>query len=423
MQQAQAVFGLVHLSCRPSGSTARLLRRALLTAAAALLLLCQVNLFRAVLPDSLAGLADFRAMYSAGCIVGTGHAAQLYDYSYERDLQNEAAGPRKGALPFVYPPFAVLPFVPLSLLSYREAYFVLLLINLLLLGAAAAILSRRLPALVSLWRPLPLVLFLTFLPVGVALVQGQVSILLLLLCCGCYVSLQGGRPFRAGLLLAGMLIKFQIALPVALLFLAWRRWRFLGGFVLGAAVLACLSLLVAGAGGVAVYAHSLLSMAAGVSAPSEQARLGMFPSRMPNLHGVFYALSGGAAWGNGLTLVSSILVMLRTAAARASLPRALLAALLVSYHLQPHDLSLLLVPIAVLMEAALAPMSLQDGVRSRGRAISLRALAGGFAVALLLLAPVPLVLIARGLACLLAIPVAGILMGAEARAGLVASPH
>ena len=136
----------------------------------------------------------------------------------------------------------------------------------------------------------------------------------------------------------------------------------------------------------------------------------MFPARMPDLHGLFFLLSHGQRWGLLLTLGASLAVMLWAALQRPSLPLALLAALLVSYHLQPHDLTLLLLPIGLLLEGAAASRTAGSGPTWRSRF--------GFPLAMalpFLLPPVGLALAGRGLVALLTLPLIGLFLAFAAR--------
>ncbi|MEO8736590.1 MAG: glycosyltransferase family 87 protein [Edaphobacter sp.] len=310
-------------------------------------------MIRTSVPGVLAsGSADFRALYSAGYIVRTSHAVSLYDYDFQQRSQNEIVGYRPAALPFVYPAYTALLFVPLSLLLYKTAYFAFLALNLGLVLAASFIIRPHLSALTRLWPPLPTTLFLSFFPVGIALIQGQLSLVLLLLYCASFAAFERTQPFLAGVFLALALVKFQIALPIAFLFAAWRCWRFVAGVAVGAIALALVSLSVVGGKGIELYLHSMISIAGSVSAKAAQAKYGMFPANMPNLHGLFYVLSNGAQWGSILLLASSVLLLMWAMFQRPSFSLALIVGLLVSYHLQPHDLSLLLLPTCLILNEA-----------------------------------------------------------------------
>jgi Glycosyltransferase family 87 len=77
--------------------------------------------------------------------------------------------------------------------------------------------------------------FPTSLPVGHALAQGQDSLIVLLLLLGMLTALDARRDELAGVFLSLALFRFQIALPIAFLFLAWRRFRVIAGFAGSAA--------------------------------------------------------------------------------------------------------------------------------------------------------------------------------------------
>jgi hypothetical protein len=327
----------------------------------AYLFLCQCGVLFRSIPTALAGFADFRSFYTAGFMVRSGYAHQLYDYHLQERLQNLVA-PQNSGLPFIYPAYASLLFVPLSFLSYRAAYLLFLAMNLLLLWLSARLMRDSLPHLAGLWPPLPSALFFCFFPVAVALMQGQTSILLLALYCAAFASLQKGKPLQAGIFLGLAILKFQIALPVALLFLLWRRWRFVAGFAAGAAAATALSLCVTGYPAFLEYWRTLFLMAS--SASGRTAQFCMSPAMMPNLNGLAQLISGGAAWGARLGAVAAILLFLWIASRPYSPAMALVTALLISRYMGIHDLVLLLLPVAIALDHALANPS-EPGVRTR----------------------------------------------------------
>ena len=315
-----------------------------------LMALCQIGICTGGINSSSIARFDFRAFYSAGHMVRSGEGAVLYDYDSEKRVQDRSVAPLWGLVPFFYPAYAALPFIPLSELSYRAAYYVFLALNLML--ACLAAVTLRLPSIAALWKPLPILLFLCSFPVGVAFRQGQVTLILLLLYCACFAAIQKGQNFRAGILLALALIKFQIALPVALLFLVWRRWRFMAGFTSAAAALAILSACLTGLSGLEGYRQALTRASYTVS--TTQVRYATPPSYAPNLYGFFYVLSRGAHWGLVLTVFCSLLVLVWSAFQRPSLPLALLVGVLVSYHIGLYDFGLLLLPIILALNEAVA---------------------------------------------------------------------
>ena len=345
------------------------------------------------------GFIDFRSFYTAGHMLRTGHATQLYDYAAEQLLQNTVVTPAPRALPMMSPPFTALLFVPLSLLSFWPAYTVFAIINILLLVACIILVKPFLTALSSRWNPTPALLFLTFLPAAIALLMGQLSILLLLLYSACFIALRRDRNFVAGLILSLALMKFQIALPIAALFLLWRQWRFFAGFLTGGAVLTALSLRILGADAFLPYLRSLFSMTRAVSADRyTQLHFAILPHEMPNLYGLLFVLARGAAWSHLLILAASLVLFLWTIRQRPSLPLALLTAMLVSYHLFFYDLTLLLLPLSLLADQLLRnPTPEQPANR--------RLLITQISLGTLLCAPFIRLLIAADETCWLALPI------------------
>ena len=375
----------------------------------AVLVLCQAALCVVGSGRSLAGKVDLRAFYAAGTIVRSGEASRLYDYDYQQKVQDATIGPRAGALPFLYPPFAALLFVPLSVLSYRHAFFVLLGLNIGLLCTAAQLLRPRLPGIRQhRWLLLPAA-YGSFFAVSVALMQGQISFVLLIVYCGSYVLLERGRHFRAGLLLALALMKFQVALPVILLFIVWRQWRVVAGFVMGTLGAGAISFAVVGRVGLASYARSMLGVlgATARNPGASKARYGMFPTDMPNLHGLTYALSHGAPWGYLLNGLLCCIVLGWAARQRACLLVALPAAMLVSYHMQPHDLTLLLLPLSV---AGTRLFLSSSSEKSRQEQAQLRVAL--LCASLLLICPLAALVMARGMGYVWSLTVAVIMVAA-----------
>jgi hypothetical protein len=226
-------------------------------------------------------------------------------------------------------------------------------VNLAALAASFWMLRRYLSSLREIWTLLPAAIFTCFLPVTFALLQGQDSIMLLALMIGATVMVDRGQDFSGGMLLGLTLFKFQYAFPVVLLFMIWRRWRFISGFALSAAVVIGVSLWITGLGGFVSYAHSLVEMSAKFSSVYSD-RYGIRPQFMPNVRGLAYMVANGSSLAtHAITLVLSGLVLAWTAMRRPSLPLALLAALLVSYHQLISDTSLIVLPLGWALSASI----------------------------------------------------------------------
>src|SRR5216684_2393187 len=306
----------------------------------------------------LHGHADFRQLYAAGYMVRTGHAAELYDIRAQQQFQDVLVGNDEPALPFIRPAYQALLFVPFSLFPYRSAYLAFLAVNLALLATAFWILRPNMKNLTRIWRGLPVVVFLVFYPVALALMQGQDSIILLALLAAALLELEQGHERRAGILVGLGLFKMQIVIPIALLFLLWRRWRFFTGFALSASLVSLISLWVVGLAQTADYARSLFSVGASLAAGTNQ-----FPLRvsiMANLRGLIFGLMSArlpAFWVQALTIVVSIIVLLwvavfapRKLRGTEALVIAITASVIVSYYLFIHDLSVLLIPIVITLD-------------------------------------------------------------------------
>jgi hypothetical protein len=319
--------------------------------------------------NSLQG-SDFPDFYCAARMFLEGHGHQLYDAGLQRQYQSVYAA-RVGTL-YIHPPFEILFYLPVAWLSLRHAYLLWSVLNLFLLVVASHKFARTLPR----WNwQLPFVASLTFVPTLLCISQGQDSLLLLLFVVFAFTALQNDRPFTSGCWLALALIKFQLALPLALLlFLTQdraRRIAFAKGFTLITAVLVAASVAISGWSVLIIYPHFLIQL------PAEPFA-GIMPHAMANFRGLIYIvfrdnhspwiiaivflLSAGAfarAFSFEKKQNAQLIAASNHAESHSNLnlhfSAAVLVSLLVSYHLNPHDLVLLLLPIALLLNCTLSP--------------------------------------------------------------------
>ena len=344
--------------------------KALAMAIPALMLGFQVSGWIFFLPGAMQGHCDFRHLYAAGYMVRTGHRGQLYDYGVEQRFQDSLVSREAIALPFNHLAYEALLFIPYSYLPYRSAYFLFLASNVALLACAIHLMIPWTRNLRNMFFWLPSALFFTFLPIAAALMQGQDSLILLLLFCGALALLSQDKVSAAGLLIGLGLFKFQIVLPVAVLFLLWRRWRFVVGFAASSAVVLAISVWLVGVLQTQVYAESLLSMSVRETA-IDQARFNVNPIMMPNLRGLISASVGmfvPAARTQILTGMASLAILLwiakrgteRDLGEQFSL--AVTAAAALSYHLMIHDLSILLIPLTLILDRHFALAGLGCGL-------------------------------------------------------------
>jgi len=340
--------------------------KALAMALPAVMLGLQISGWVFFLPGAMQGHCDFRHLYTAGYMARTGHRSELYDYGVEHRFQDNLVSREGIALPFNHLAYEALLFVPYSYLSYRAGYFLFLATNIALLGFAMRLVAPWARHLRSMFFWLPTALFFTFLPVAAAFMQGQDSIILLVLFCGALLLLSRDKMFVPGFLIGLGLFKFQIVLPVAVLFLLWRRWRFVAGFAASSATVLAISWCLVGTVQMKVYAGSLLSMSVRETVV-DQAKFNVNPSMMPNLRGLISASVGTivpAPWTQILTSAASLGILLWIAkrGMRRNLPEqfplAVTAAAVLSYHLMIHDLSILLIPLLLVWDHYSVPHQL-----------------------------------------------------------------
>jgi Glycosyltransferase family 87 len=307
-------------------------------------------------PFYLGGHSDFRQIYAAASMVRTGHRGELYDLAAQERTQNELVSSDE-VMPFVRPAYELLLFVPISLLHYRSAYSLFLALNLVMLALIYRLLRPRLENLAAIFPWFPASLFLGFLPVAAALIQGQDSILVLLILTVAFLLLNRKKQFLSGVVVGFALFKFQIIIPLAVIFLLWKRWSFFKGFAFSGGVVSGISVWITGRSQVLAFVRILLFVGGshvGHGYP-------ILTQRMANLHGLIFGLLGGrvsALWIPLLTLLASMVLLIFAARAEIqsdseALLVALVASTLLSYYLFIHDLSVLLLPLVLCLNRSL----------------------------------------------------------------------
>jgi len=300
------------------------------------------------------GYTDFSVFYTAGTILRQGLGQQLYSRQVQLQVQQGFAGSHpfiRGPLPYIHPPFEAVIFVPLSFLSYRNAFLMWDLASVVMLFGVAAQLRSMIPTL----HPTPDWKFvlgsLAFFPVFMCLLQGQDSILQLLVCSLAFRALKKNSDLLSGCWLALGSFKFQFTIPIFLLFLFWKRRRFVFGFVGVSLLLVMVSLGLVGAKSLLGYPRFALQTV-------DVRALGGVPlSLLPNLHGLAqgwpYPLSG--LFGMALAAIASIGLFLfgamkgrapaRDKNLNLQISLAVCIAMLIAWQTNVHDLSLLILSI------------------------------------------------------------------------------
>lgn len=312
------------------------------------------------------GLSDFACFYTAGEMLHNGQGHQLYDLGLQEAVQRtatpEGVRDRGAVIPYNHPPFEALLFLPLIKFSYRTAYLVWLMANVGLLAAVVMVLRKNLSFLGQLPLYLWIVACLAFTPITFALIQGQDSIVLLFCFCMVFIALRRKREFSAGIWSALGLFKFQLSLPLMAPFLLLKRWRTVGGFSIVGLLLLLIALRTVGL-------ESLLNYPGFVWRLDHNPRFSwLTPLANPSLHGLVSVLTlpnhprlGVAS----LLIISGMLLAVATFAWRIApngdtrgldlaFAAMVVIAVLLSYHILVHDLSVLFLALPVAVENTIA---------------------------------------------------------------------
>lgn len=217
-------------------------------------------------------LDDFSVYQAAAALVRTGQSSLLYQGADTgHDPQLALADPHSAIAKsakqlgistvrlYVYPPMLADMMTPLSVLDFTRAGRLWTAINVLcclaVFGLLAALLQIRLfsaaglALLVGLW---------TFNPLLDCIRWGQITILLLLLWTfGIYAYVRGWVAVSAFVLALATAIKLTPLLAV-LPFVVWRRWRWIGAYLLSCLALLATLLAVNGPACLAIFVRRVM---------------------------------------------------------------------------------------------------------------------------------------------------------------------
>ncbi len=330
--------------------------------AVAFLLIFHIGILCYAIPTlGLKGAVDFRHLYTAGYMVRSGHAKELHDYEADRKFQEQIVGPSEKGNHYNHLAYESLLFVAFSLLKYRTAYLIFFALNIALLGISYWLMRPYLRVVDRASGFLACAPFIAFLPVISALVHGQVSIILLVLFVTAMISYDRGNEMTAGALVGMTLFKFQFGIPFALLFLIWRRYRFVTGFAITGLTVFVLSLSLVGFAGFSGYVHALAS----TTSEAGMQRFIIPPERMPNIRGLIYTLGIGRLSETTLlvaTALGSAAVLFRASTCKPAFPLAVTATFLVSYHGLISDATLLVIPLSLTISSGLSGRMRRPGL-------------------------------------------------------------
>jgi hypothetical protein len=327
---------------------------------AAFLLIIQIAVVVRDVTRALNGQTDFLSSYAAGQLIRSGNGRALYAASGNQISPDKLANSPVTERPFDRLAYEALVYVPLSLFSYRNAYWIFVAVNLALIVLCIRMLRPYLPKLEQLWYWLPSAVFLCFLPLGLALVAGHNSILLLALLLASAVSFYQEHDFRAGVFLGLTLFRPEFSILIALLFLIWRRWRIVGGFVAASTVCLAISAAVAGLAGFESYLRNAFTWNIQPMPLAVSLNGAAHATVMPNLWCLTTMLGHQFLSSNSLHAITAVLALALlawTATRPPNFALAILVVLLVSYHGSIYDTVLLILPVAMVMDSRIGAVS------------------------------------------------------------------
>jgi hypothetical protein len=298
-------------------------------------------------------LPDYVCYWAAGKLVAEGHSP--YDEALQARIQQGRGWDRAKDglgkyefLPYYYPPWFAAGCALLVPLGYDGAKAAWFFLNIEMLLMAGYLLRDAVPGLP---RSVPPVMVPVFALSVVALFVGQTSILLLFLLALAWRLMRRSSDRLAGMVLAGLTTKPQVAAFVVLAVLIWsarrRRWGIIGGF---AAALAALSLF-----GAAIVADWPIEMmrAAGRTPPPTAYFPWIGTTWLLALKTA--GLRGGPLWGLYLAVALPFLAALLRAALDRDRPLedvlslGLIAPFILAPYARHYDFPILLVPAFVLI--------------------------------------------------------------------------
>jgi len=304
--------------------------------------------------------ADFTAYYTGAALVRDAYGSRVYDLDLQTAYQQQILGQRSfvgGLLPHISPPHLALFFVPFSYLSLSMAFWVWFSLNVLLLIWILVWVWEFSDS----WSPDVRWLFLSFIlalpSLFRTLLQGTTSLVALVCVLQIYRAMRDGEAISAGVWLVMGTLRPQAVFSIGFFALVQRRWRILlSTSVFALCLIGFTSLLL----GVHVWRDFAVSV---VHTGQLFDQLGVYPEAMPNLRGVLSLLLGpdqGAtasilSWCGFLLYLLAMVWLWRgrvepgVALHDLKLALGLTLGIFFNFHLNPHDMLLLVVPFLLLL--------------------------------------------------------------------------
>jgi hypothetical protein len=308
------------------------------------------------------GPVDFISTLTGGYVIRNFEGTNLYNLPTQQLAQNAVLEREGSLLPYNHLPFEALLVAPLMDLPFPIIFAFWTMLAGLAIGVSLGMLDSALPVTRQVGWVMSMAAC-SYLPLIRSLMLGQNSAMVLMGLCGTYVALKRNRPGWAGASLLLVSLKPQVLPLILLLILAQGHWRAVGAFLAGFGGLTVAAMPFLGIDWPLKYASLLLGVA------DWQDAAAINPEIMHNWRGFFSNIFGPGEEGlvGPLMVIASVLsvvlilwVWLRSRRRRAEELATLpvidptrwdllwavtaIVAVLISPHLNPHDLSLLLFP-------------------------------------------------------------------------------
>jgi hypothetical protein len=302
------------------------------------------------------GYGDFLAFYTAGVLVRTGMAQDLYSPAQQWKIQQEVAPELQthhGPLLFMRPPFEALLFAVFSLEPYAVSLILWTIVKLILLAAIPFLaMPGGVAAHLPRWAVFPLLLG-TF-PAFMDLLLGQDAILLAFLFALCFWQLRKNSEVTAGLILGLALFKFQLVVPFLVATWISGRRKVLRGFLISSLVVVAISALVVGPKNLLHYPGYLLTL-------SQASGIGIALESQINFRGLLALFAGPRGLSAFVPIMLAAIALLSVVGSGLAWRRAgnhllaegcalsLVVATVTSYYANDYDLLLLIIPLLALI--------------------------------------------------------------------------
>jgi hypothetical protein len=300
--------------------------------------------------------SDFITYYTVGVIANRYGFEHVYDFNLQKAVEEEIVGFEvadsnvmpHNHIPLLNPLLAILVTVTDEKYLLALCVWALILLQAYILAIWTLLRARpdRMDA-----SPANLLAFLLFFPLFVSLMNGQDTVLLVL---GAILLVSGvvkHKDWTAGLGLALMTVRPQIAVMLALPFLFTNR-RIWWGFCAIACVFVLVSLAPLGLAGLNSFLDIMSTAVTGSRDTAMFNVIGFLSRALPSVSTSLIQAVGWVAYVLGIGGLCFLWKKARQVDERL-LGLALILSLLLSPHLVYHDLTLLMVPLAIALWEAI----------------------------------------------------------------------